>query len=174
MKFLRVLLVSILCLSMLSVCYAPMCSAAAVNDYFVLVKDDVDVEGYDVPSWAIPEWTFLGSVDQEQLYYLFCATSGDEYDALMQFFSQNFTQEQGVMEYVEAQVHPQMGDTNADGQIGADDALRCLQAVVGKYHPQSIDEYMRFLVPDHPRSDSPIRIDAACALNILKMVVGKY
>ncbi len=174
MKCLHILLVSVLCLSLLLVSYVPMCSAAAVNDYFVLVKDDVDVEAYAIPKWAIPEWMFLGSTDQGQLYYLFCATSGDEYDALMQFFSQTFTQEQGVIEYVEAWEHPQMGDTNADGQVGADDALLCLKVVVGKYQPQTMDEYMRFLVPDYPNSGSPVIIDAACALNILRMVVGKY
>ena len=174
MKKIKRFLVAILCLSLLLVSYVPTCSAAAVNDYFVLVKDDVDVETYAVPRWAIPEWTFLGSTDQGQLYYLFCATSGDGYDALMQFFSQTFTQEQGVIEYVEEQLHPQMGDTNADGQIGADDALLCLQVVVGKYQPQTMDEYMRFLVPDSPLAGNPVIIDAACALNILKMVVDKY
>ena len=175
MKKFKKFLISFLCLSMLLVSYAPMCSCdygVRVIVHFVLVEDDVDVEAYAIPGWAVPEWAFLGSTDQGKLYYLFCATS--EGDALKQFISQNFTQEQGVIEYVDNRQHPQMGDTNADGQIGADDALLCLKVVVGKYQPQSIDEYKRFLVCERSTNVIPYKVDASCALYILQMVVGKY
>ncbi len=187
MKLSRNLLVSILCLTLLFASCAQICVSAeglldqvidwaVLRTYFVHITNEANVEDYPLPDWSQPEWTLVSENEQGKIYYLFCVINGSQSDAFAAILAETMTEEQGVIEYVYASVHPhsQMGDTNADGQIGADDALRCLQAVVGKYHPQSIDEYMRFLVPDYPRSDSPIRIDAACALNILKMVVGKY
>ncbi len=185
MKLSRNLLVSILCLMLLFASCAQICVSAeglldqvidwaVLRTYFVHITDEANVEDYALPDWSQPEWTLVSENEQGKIYYLFCVINGSQSDAFAAILAETMTEEQGVIEYVPEREHPQMGDTNADGQIGADDALLCLQAVVGKYHPQSIDEYMRFLVPDYTNSGGPIRIDAACALNILKMVVGKY
>ncbi len=173
MRIFRILLVSILCLSMVFINCSYMCSALALFNYFVLVSDGLDVNQYDI-SCTTHDWTFVGSTNEGDIYHLFCAATSKQHDKLKELLVQASTERPGVIEYVPDDLHPQMGDTNADGQIRADDALLCLQVVVGKYQPQTMDEYTRFLVPDYPISGSPVIIDATCALNILKMVVGKY
>ena len=185
MKILRVILVSVFCVSLISLNFSGVCVAednrpdivedwAVLRTYFVHITDEARVEDYPLPDWSQPEWTLVSENEQGKIYYLFCVINGSQSDAFAAILAETMTEEQGVIEYVPDDLHPQMGDTNADGQIGADDALLCLQVVVGKYQPQTMDEYTRFLVPDHPISGSPVIIDATCALNILKMVVGKY
>lgn len=82
-------------------------------------------------------------------------------------------QQDGVLAVREERVGDHTGELDGKEGITASDALICLQLAVGKRLPATLDEWYHARMKDGVDTNIPLMPDAACALRILKLAVGK-